>query len=383
VATYSGDDRRNPVRRRMADSVPPESRVRAASGSGRRGSGRPVRAKLRWFVEFLRVFFDSGELEQMAWERLEKYRSAGRTRPEEIENAFAYVLASGADRNRFEDYLRRECAEMEPEWRPYLDLIRRSMDYELRGRSTSDESAHTGQRTELNGLAETEVAVRRAIEIEPDNAENWRNLGRLLVQKGEFTVEAEAALRRGIELDPNSASSWNSLGLLLIAMPQRSSEAEAALRKAIELDSHSASFWTSLSILLVTLPERSDEAEAALRKTTELDPESALSWSLLGCLLIRKPKRSDEAVVALRKALEIDPSNGSLWGLLGFFLACREAKPREAEIALRRSVELEPDSSRPLRNLGVLLYCEILEKKEAVWYLRRAACLPRIRGGGH
>ena len=36
-------------------------------------ASRRVRAKLRWFVEFLRVFFDSDELEQMAWERLQVF----------------------------------------------------------------------------------------------------------------------------------------------------------------------------------------------------------------------------------------------------------------------------------------------------------------------
>src|SRR5207245_5289195 len=67
-------------------------------------ASRRVRAKLRWFVEFLRVFFESNELEQMAWERVGKFRNAGRTRLWEIETAFAYVFASGVDRNRFQDY---------------------------------------------------------------------------------------------------------------------------------------------------------------------------------------------------------------------------------------------------------------------------------------
>src|ERR1035441_8909260 len=86
-------------------------------------ASRRVRAKLRWFVEFLRVFFDSGELEQMAWARVERYQSTWRGHPEEIETAFAYVLASGARRDRFEKYLRQKCADSEEVWRPFLDLI--------------------------------------------------------------------------------------------------------------------------------------------------------------------------------------------------------------------------------------------------------------------
>src|SRR5450759_5789191 len=86
-------------------------------------ASRRGRANLRWFVEFLRVFCDSPELEQMAWERIDRYQSTWRGHPEEIETAFAYVLASRARRDRFEDYLRQKCADSEEMWRPYLDSM--------------------------------------------------------------------------------------------------------------------------------------------------------------------------------------------------------------------------------------------------------------------
>ena len=59
-------------------------------------AGRRARAKLRWFVEFLRVFFEPGELEPMAWERIERYKSTWRGHPEEVETAFAYVVCLGS-----------------------------------------------------------------------------------------------------------------------------------------------------------------------------------------------------------------------------------------------------------------------------------------------
>ncbi len=209
-------------------------------------ASRRVRAKLRWFVEFLRVFFDSGELEQLAWERLRKYRSAGRTHSEEIETAFAYVLAWGADRTSIEDYLRLECADTELEWRPYLDLIRCPVDDELPERRVGDGFAHTSQVIEAHGLAETEAAVRKATEIEPDNTENWRDLVRVLIQRREFT-EAEVSVRKAIALDPSSARSWNMLGNLLARTHERSDEAEVALRNAIKLDRKFAWPWINPS----------------------------------------------------------------------------------------------------------------------------------------
>ena len=111
-------------------------------------ASRRVRAKLRWFVEFLRVFFEPAELEHTAWERLENFRGTRRTGRGEIETAFAYVLASRADRTRVEEYLQRECAGTEMEWRPYVNTF---------------ESA--GDAPSSSALDETdEEALRKAVE---------------------------------------------------------------------------------------------------------------------------------------------------------------------------------------------------------------------------
>jgi tetratricopeptide (TPR) repeat protein len=326
-------------------------------------ASRRVRAKLRWFVEFLRVFFSPGELEQMAWERVRKFQSAGRTLPVEIETAFAYVLAWGADGSRVEDYLRRECAELELEWRPYLDLIRCPMD-ELRGKSIGDGLAQS--------LAESEVAVRRATEIEPDNAENWKSLSRVLVQKGEFTGEAEAALRKAIDLDPESALSWNLLGLLYMMTPERGEEAEGALRKAIELDSQYAGAWIYLGVLLVMTTERSAEAEAVQRRAIELDPNSAVAWNMLGLLLSRTPERSDEAEGALRKAIELDQNSFRPWYMLGSLLGQTPERGEEAEVALRKAIQLDPKYAPSWNNLGHLLGMTPERSGEAEEALRKA-----------
>jgi Flp pilus assembly protein TadD len=346
-------------------------------------ASRRVRAKLRWFVEFLRVFFDSRELEQLAWERLEKYRSAGRTHSEEIETAFAYVLAWGADRTRVEDYLRRECADMEFEWRPYLDLIRCPVDGELPGKITGGGSAQTSQGMEAKGFVEKEAAARKAIEIQPYNAENWRTLGRLLLQRQEFIGEAEAALRRAIELDPNSAVSWASLGLLLVT-PGRSDEAEAALRKAIDLDANSAKSWNSLGLLLVTMPGRSDEAEAALRRAIELDPKSTVPWNLLGSVLTRTPKRSEEAEAALRKAIELDPNSPLSWNGLGILLMMMPNQSDEAEAALRKAIQFDPRSAVSWELLGRLLTRTPERSDEAEAAVRKSIELdPKSFGSWH
>jgi tetratricopeptide (TPR) repeat protein len=317
-------------------------------------ASRRVRAKLRWFVEFLRVFFEQGELEQMAWEHLKGFRSARKTHKAEIESAFAYALASGADRKKFEDYLRRECAEREAEWRPYVDSISCPEDVELQGKSGGSASAAARLEIRRRPLGDLE-ALRKAVEIEPHNAENWGSLGRVLAERRDSAGEAEAALRRAIKLDQKSAEFWDDLGDLLAGIPERRDEAEGAYRKAIELDPTSGLFWADLGDLLAGIPERRAEAEAAYRKAIELDPRSGLFWDDLGDLLAGIPERRAEAEAAYRKAIELDPRTGLFWADLGRLLWRTPERRDEAEAAIRKAIKLDPEFSWFWANLGSLL----------------------------
>lgn len=331
-------------------------------------ASRRVRAKLRWFVEFLRVFFDSGELERMAWERIGRHRNTWRERPDEIETDFAYVLASRARRDPFEDYLRKSCSDSEELWRPYLDLIEFPMAC---GERPGDGSA-VRSGTEEDSQADTEASVRRALEAEPTNVARWSKLGRFLARRPGRAVEAEAAYRKAIDLNPKSGEAWAALGRLLGRTSEMAEEAEAACRKAVELDPNSARFWDNLGDLLAKGPKRTAEAEAAYRKAIELDPKSSVPWADLGVLLAGAPERTAEAEAACRKAIELDPKQVGPWNNLGVLLASAPERTAGAEAAYRRAIELDPRHAGPWNNLGVLLGRAPERTAEAEAAFRRA-----------
>ena len=359
-------------------------------------ASRRVRAKLRWFVEFLRVFFEPGDLEQMAWERIERYKSTWRGHPEEVETFFAYVYASGTPRDRVEEYLQRKCPDSEEVWRPYLESIEcpatkgkraggvakeSQVDTEAELRKAIDRDPKSANAwaalgsflsRDLARREEAESALRAAIELEPESAWVWGRLGQLLSKIPERTAEAEAAYRKAIQLERGFAWLWSGLGRLLSKAPERRGEAEVACRKAIDLDPEVAWFWSDLGSLLSETPERAAETETAYRKAIELDPEVAWFWSNLGILLARTHERTAEAETAFRKAIELDSKAPSFWNNLGFLLASQAGRPRDAEVAFRNSVKVGPDSYRGFRHLGVLLFCELEEPKEAAVYLDRA-----------
>jgi tetratricopeptide (TPR) repeat protein len=325
-------------------------------------ASRRVRAKLRWFVEFLRVFFEPSELEQMAWQRIERYRSTWRGRPEEIETAFAYVLASGAGRDRFEGYLRQKCADIEDVWRPYLDLIEGQM---IDGKRTSYGLPRSQSETEKGSQGDLESQVRQAIEADPENAAHWRKLALLLAKKQDRSADAEGAYRKAIDLDPKSARNWGELGRLLRRIPERREEAEVALRKAIQLDPKVAWFWYDLGIVLAKTPGQHADAERAYRKAVELNSKLASCWSRLGDLLAKDSERTAEAEAAYREAVEVDPNFGWFWDRLGDLLANSQERSSEAETAYHKAIELDPKVASFWNDLGRLLARSSKRRAEA------------------
>ena len=87
------------------------------------------------------------------------------------------------------------------------------------------------------------TSVPAGIELDPQDAWPWIDLGKLLSDHSGRYEEAEQAYRRAIELDPQKAWPWSWLGKLLSDHFQRYEEAEQAYRRAIELDPQEAWPW--------------------------------------------------------------------------------------------------------------------------------------------
>ena len=167
-------------------------------------ASRRVRAKLRWFVEFLRVFFDSAELKDRVWKHLDAFRRGGPTSLAEIENAVVWAVAADNDvgeLQKIQDYLRQECADRRAEWSPHLDVILKSKADTLQTKASS-----------------FETSIRQRLEAEPKDAEAWITLGFLILASQELSEatgrpvaargrfeEGEAAIRNGIALLPAGA----------------------------------------------------------------------------------------------------------------------------------------------------------------------------------
>ncbi|HWR00413.1 MAG TPA: tetratricopeptide repeat protein [Chlorobaculum sp.] len=217
-----------------------------------------------------------------------------------------------------------------------------------------------------------EKVYMKAVELFPDQAWPWYNLGNLLKDHPGRYAEAEAAYRRAIEIDETNAWPWNGLGILLQVHLGRYAEAEVAYKRAIELDETNAWSWNMLGNLLQGQLGRYAEAEMAYKRAIELDETNAWPWNGLGILLQVHLGRYAEAEVAYKRAIELDETNAWPWNGLGNLLQSHLGRYTEAEAAYKRAIELDETNFRPWNGLGILFKEHLDRYAEAEVAYRRA-----------
>ena len=100
-----------------------------------------------------------------------------------------------------------------------------------------------------------------AIELNPNYAEAYYNLGNLLAKNPERFDEAEEKYNTAIELNPNYAEAYNNLGTLLASQEKDLDKAEIYFRKAIELNSEFLMAYQNLVSLNVQYGTVDDKDE--------------------------------------------------------------------------------------------------------------------------
>ena len=128
--------------------------------------------------------------------------------------------------------------------------------------------------------AEAVLAARKAIEIDPNYAEAWAELGSVLAFKEQTRAEGIDALRTALRLNPKLYATYNALGLVLM-FAKDDKGAEEAFRQAIEGDpKHMAGrFW--LGRMLVKQGRLAEARKLWDERTSDLDVTLPLFIELL------------------------------------------------------------------------------------------------------
>src|SRR6185312_3015937 len=155
-------------------------------------------------------------------------------------------------------------------------------------------------------------------------------LGGALVGQGR-AAEAEAALRRALELAPDDGDALATWGWAL-SVQGRHAEAEAPYREALALDGGRPALWGNLGATLAELG-REREAEACYRRALQLDPADAAALRNLGVLL-RNQGRLEAARAGALQGARADT-------VIPACLALRPVSASLADIAAQRAAYAE------------------------------------------
>ncbi|HEX3398557.1 MAG TPA: tetratricopeptide repeat protein [Steroidobacteraceae bacterium] len=159
----------------------------------------------------------------------------------------------------------------------------------------------------LGHSAEGAASIRRSLNVAPNNAHAWLNLGNILLEQ-EKSAEAKAAYERAAALAPDLADAWYNLGICLRKM-EDAPAAIRALDRAIGVRSTHAPSHYQRGIAYRDASQL-DAAEADFRRAVALKSDYVEVYESLGMLLYRQDRITDAAEVYKAWA-RIDPSSST------------------------------------------------------------------------
>jgi len=194
-----------------------------------------------------------------------------------------------------------------------------------------------------NRMVEMEEEIKKAIAIEPDNAENHLLYA---LWYGFNPERSEAMARLALDVDPGYAAAY----YVKAAADRRSGdlvEARQALEEAVKLDPG----FTEAHLQLAEVLGESGDARGALdayRAAAAAAPNDA-NVSFRFARALRRAGRIDESITEYQALLRLEPSLAEVhYNLAVLFLQERQA-PDLAREHFRRFVELDPESARAPR----------------------------------
>lgn len=220
-------------------------------------------------------------------------------------------------------------------------------------------------------------AFTRALQLDPQFAMSYRNLGILLLDAGIYDQSLEALIM-AIKLNPQDAVAFYHLGLI---KKRQGNDAEAidAYSMAVAIKPDYAEAHINLGKIAIDRG-RIELGEKACRRAIEIDPTIAQAYVNLG-MVLREQKRLEEALEAGRKGVELCPSDGPAQSNLGNVYMDLK-RYQEALSCFRKAMEFQPSFATSYFNYGnALRLLHVLDKADA--YYRKAIELDPMRGETH
>jgi protein O-mannosyl-transferase len=227
----------------------------------------------------------------------------------------------------------------------YRKAIERKMKY--------SSPLHVGLGTLLLEQGKIEEAIYEfdyAVKLKPD-ATTFNNLGVALGLKGR-TDEAMENHKKAIRLDPNNAEAHYNLGNILLSQ-RKNKEAIKEYQNAIRINPKYTKAQINLAVAL-TRENRINEAIMHATEAVKLEPNSFEAHYNLA-LALDKQDRTDEAIEHFAKAAKINPNDAEAHYNLAMDLM-QQDRVDEAVENFSEAAEIEPNNVNVRRDLAIGLW---------------------------
>ena len=193
--------------------------------------------------------------------------------------------------------------------------------------------------------------IRKAIDIAPQSAFGYVQMGNLKFTQGQYS-DAAKAYQEALDRNANSTDALRGLMNTYVAQKQLD-KAIAAANAQIAKSPNNSSFYDLLGTALFHSKKDLSGAEAALEKSSALDKHN--TDALLNLCQVRAAKGEiDEAIATAQQALQDNPREPNLFVLMGKLY---EAKPdwKKAEDAYQNALTLNSHDALASNNLAKVL----------------------------
>jgi Flp pilus assembly protein TadD/peroxiredoxin len=211
---------------------------------------------------------------------------------------------------------------------------------------------------------EAQVAFQRVLDVDPDYANAWFNLGTIYLNKKQYT-EARRCLRETLRLSPSDADAWNNLGLI--------SGEEGNYDEALDDFIHAARANPNYELAVQNMmriyqfQNRPADAQKALEELVNLAPKNSNLHLGLAMTLVAQ-NLLPPAIEQLQTAIQLKPDNTEALNNLGA-LYMRLGRDSEALTQFEQCRRFAPDFDRAYINTA-LIYKASGKPEKAVQLLR-------------
>jgi len=195
-----------------------------------------------------------------------------------------------------------------------------------------------------------EADLRKAIEVAPDNAAGYFQMGNLLAGQKKYD-EAEKYFIQALQKDPSSPDALSGLVNANLVRKQ-SARALKLVQDQIALSPNNTAFYTLLGEVEIRNQDQA-RAEEAFQKAVALDKNNVAAF--LGLSSVQVARGSlDQAIANYQRALQENPRDARLYVA---FASLRESRGewQQAEDLYKKALEIQPDYAVAANNLAYLM----------------------------